>query len=181
MGRSKVVFNLVYNEVARRLLLKQETSEISQAMCVPETALATLIRKPAFQAVLQELQTKMYKGVDSTLASDARNLRDELQQAAFTSFDRLVALQKSAASESVVVNISQDLLDRAGYGKTSKIVEERIVRIDTLEAEILTSALAREKEGRELLNAKGVDDLLKSGKDVPIGKHVVTHTSKPTA
>jgi hypothetical protein len=170
----------VYNEVARRLLLKQEVSEISQAMCIPEDALKALMRKPAFKEMLAQLQAKVYQSVDASLASDARNLREELSQAAFSSFDRLNTLLKTAASEAVVVNIAQDLLDRAGYGKTSKIIEERVIKIDPLEAEILTAALAREKEGREHLNTRSVDELLSSGKNVPIGKHAVTEPGKPT-
>jgi len=178
MGRTQVQFSLMYGEIARRLLLKQEPSEISQATCIKEETIRRVMRKPEFKETLALLQAKMYKGIDKTLESDARNLREELQQAAFTSFDRLCALQKTAASEQVIMNISQDLLDRAGYAKTSKIVEERVIKIDSLEAEILTSALAREKEGRAHLSAKGVDDLLKSGKDVPVGKHSVADTSK---
>jgi len=178
MGRTKVVFSLMYNEIARRLLLKQELSEISQAMCVKEETLSRILRKPEFKETLELLQERVYRGLDQSLVSDARNLREEMQKAAFTSFDRLCSLQKTAASESIVVNISQDLLDRAGYGKTTKIVEERIVKIDSLDAEVLAAALAREKEGRANLNQKGVDDLLKSGKDVPIGKYSVTDSSK---
>lgn len=144
--------------------MKQEPGEIAQAMCIKEETLRQHMRRAAFKELVAELQKNIYRPIDQALVSDARNLREELQGAAVTSFDRLLALQKSAASEQIIMNISQDLLDRAGYGKTSKIVEERIIKIDALEAEVLTSALAREKEGREHLNSKNVDDLLKSGK-----------------
>lgn len=175
MSRNRVQFSLIYNEVARRLLLKQELGEIAQAMCIREESLKTMMLRPAFKELLAELQKTIYRPIDQGLVSDARNLREELQGAAFTSFDRLLALQKSAASEQVIMNISQDLLDRAGYAKTSKIIEERTVRIDPLDAEVLVSALAREKEGREHLSTKSVDDLLGSG------KQSVKHPNKPAA
>jgi len=180
MSKTRAVLSLTYNEIARRLLLKQEPSEIAQAMLIHEDQVKRAMLRPDFKEILQRLQDKMYSGVDRTLASDARNLREELQGAAFASFDRLVELQRTAASESVIVNISQDLLDRAGYGKTTKLVEEHTIRIDPLDAEVLTAALAREKEGRALMASKGLDELLKQGKAVPIGKHVIDDPSKPT-
>jgi hypothetical protein len=180
MSRPKVVFNVIYHEIARRLLMKQEVSEIAQATLIPEDRLMALMRRPAFKELLEKLTAKKYEGIDQTINSDARNLREELNEAAFASFDRLVQLQRCAASESLVANISQDILDRAGFGKQTKVEETRIFKIDSLDAEILAGALEKERVGREHMQTKNVDELLKSGKDVPIGQHSANEPDKPT-
>jgi len=154
MGRTRVQFSLVYYELARRLLLKQDVPLIAQAMGIPEPTVQRVMRKPAFQAVLQQIQDKTYATVDQHLTSQARNLREEFETAAYASFDRLTHLLAKAESESVQMNVAQDLLDRAGYAKVQKVEAVETLKVDPITADVLVTALKKEEEGRRLLAQK---------------------------
>jgi len=171
MGRTRVQFQLMYNEIARRLLLKQEPSAIALSMGVHEDLVKRILRKPEFHKLIDTLQGNVLQPIDTHLKSEARNLRDEIDQAAFKSFDRLQGLLDTASSEAVVKDIAQDLLDRAGYVKTQKVEQTDFLKVDPLTASILISALDKEAEGRKTLG-KRVPTKTAGNTEHPIAKRM---------
>jgi len=151
--RDKISLDLVYHEVARRYLLHQSPEKISEATGIQRGTLQAMSRRPAFIAIMNDLKEKAFAGVDVSIASEKRNMRAEIQQAAEDSFDELQKLLKAAAAETTVVKIGQDFMDRAGGDFVKKPEEVKLppININIVDAEVLTDALEREKKGRERL------------------------------
>ena len=150
-GNSKVVLSLTYNEVARRLIMHQTPEEIAQAMALKLETLKAMMRRPDFMETLEKVRAKAYQGVDKNLENDARNIRQEIIDAAAPSFDRLKTLLDHAASEGVRMHVAQDLLDRSGHGKAPEKEPQVNITINPIEADIIATALKKEKDGRERL------------------------------
>jgi len=148
---SNVVLDLTYNEIARRLLLHQQPEEIAQAMNLNLSTLKQALRRPDFRKVLQELKDKTYEGVDKAIESDVRNIRQEIVDMAGPSLNRLKTLLEHAASEGIQKDVAQDFLDRAGYSKAPETKPAIQVIISPIEADVIATALQKEKEGRQRL------------------------------
>ena len=151
--RDKISLDLIYHEVARRYLLHQSPEKISEVTGIAKGTLQAMSRRPAFVAIMNDLKEKAFAGVDVSIASEKRNMRAEIQQAAEDSFDELQKLLKAAAAETTVVKIGQDFMDRAGgdFVKKPEEVQQPIFNINVVDAEVLTDALERERKGRERL------------------------------
>lgn len=155
-----VRLELTYHEIARRLLLKQQDEEICQAMGLKATSLKNLTKRPDFRAIIDELRQRSYENVDGSIKAQATDLTTRIKQDATESYDRLLALLRSSASESIVRDVAQDLLDRAGYGRAEKEVKATI-QIGPLETSVLVDALRREREAHELNKDKDLPGLAK--------------------
>jgi len=156
---TKVETSIISHEIARRLLLKQSMEDISQAMAIELKTLQAHVRRGPFKALLDQLQSKLYRPTDQALADKGRNLKEEINLAAIKSFDRLTQLLEAASSEAVVMHVAQDMLDRAGYAKKQVVETEATLRIDPIDAGILMEALATDKAARERI--KQNPDVLK--------------------
>lgn len=148
---AKVVLSLTYNEVARRLIMHQTPEEIAQAMALQVGTLKAMMRRPDFIETLEKVRGKAYEGVDKTIESDARNIRQDIIDAAAPSFDRLKMLLDHAASEGVQMHVAQDFLDRAGHGKAPEKEPQIQITINPIEADVIATALEKEKAGRQRL------------------------------
>jgi hypothetical protein len=155
---------LIYHEIARRLLLKQDESEICQAMQLPQKSLDHIQKRPDFRILVDQLRDKAYRGVDKTINESARSLTEKIAEVAVESFDRLQALLRTANSPTLIKDIAQDFLDRAGYAKTQPL-NQTVVNIGTLEASVLTDALKREREARERLDGQDISRLARPIKE----------------
>jgi len=161
--KSRVEYHLVFHEMARRLMLKQEPEEISQAMGIRLSTVKNTLRKPEFKRVVKELQEKVYRQTDRELMDEARDIRAELQGLAGESLDRLTALLRSAASEAIQKDVAQDLLDRAGYGKHVPEDAKVNIVINPIDADVIATALRKEREGQQKLRG---EDLAKPPSDL---------------
>jgi len=162
---NKLLLEVTYQEVARRLLLKQSEDDICQQTGISLPALHGIMNRKDFQFLFRDLQTKLYKPIDDHLAEGTRNLRDEIEKASFDSFDRLMLLLKNSSSEAIAKDVAQDMLDRAGYGK--KVDDNKtVINIGTLEASVLVEALKKEDEGAKRLGLKPALELTKT-----VGEH----------
>jgi len=161
--RDRISLDLIYHEVARRFLLHQSQEKITEATGIPKGTLQAMTRRPAFIAIMNELKEKAFAGIDTSIVSEKRNMRAEIQKAAEDSFDMLTDLLETAAAETTKVKIGQDFMDRAG-GAFTKAAEERVppININIVDAEVLADALQREKKGRERLEELQTFDLAKS-------------------
>jgi len=171
MRLHRAEYNLLYQEIARRLLLHQDVAEISQAMALPIPLIERTLRRDDFKNLLNNLSTQKFAEADRLIEGEGRNLRAEMEKAAVGSFDRLLQLQQTAASETLVAHISMDFLDRAGYSKVQKVEATTEIHIDPITAEVLTSALKREEQGRLALGSRTPEGLAMEAQKVEIGKH----------
>ena len=149
--KTKVEFELVYHELARRLLLGQSVPEAAQAMRLSVERVQKLTHNTRLRAVLAELRDSQYRDTDRAMKDAGRNLRKEIQDAAETSFDVLQDLLVAAkATETGKIKIAQDFLNRAGLveAETKAAI---VVNINTTDAAVLAEALRVEKAGEKLL------------------------------
>jgi len=161
--KDKISLDLVYHEVARRYLLHQSQEDIMAATGIQKGTLQAMTRRPAFTAIMNDLKEKAFAGIDTSIVSEKRNMRVEIQKAAEDSFDALKLLLTAAAAETTVVKIGQDFMDRAGGDFVKKPEEVKLppININIVDAEVLTDALQREKKGRERLEEMGTIELAK--------------------
>jgi len=150
-GHTRVEFELLYHEVARRLLLKQNVEEIALASGLHKDTVINLMRRPRFRTILDELREKAYRPLDKQIEANKRNIKQEIQDVAGESLDRLKHLLVAASSETLSADIAKDFLDRAGFGKQLVAKDEITIKVDELTASILATALQRERQGRERL------------------------------
>lgn len=155
--KTKVEFELVYHELARRLLLGQSVPEAAQAMRLSVERVQQLTHNKRLRAVLAELRDSQYRETDRAMREEGRNLREEIRDAAEDSFDALRVLLTTASQEGVKVKIAQDFLDRAGYNEPEAEAAV-IVNINTTDAQVLAEALRVEKAGLKRL--KKTDELV---------------------
>jgi aminopeptidase-like protein len=149
-----VVLELVYNEMARRLMMKQTPTDIALAMGLKVASVERTLRHPNFKAALEKLQATIYAPTDKQLADGQRNIREEILTASYRSFDRLKQLLENAVKEETIMHVAQDMLDRAGFTKKIQSTEEHIIKINPLDADILAAALDRERKGQALAASK---------------------------
>lgn len=160
--RTKVELELIYHEMARRLLLKQSLPEVAQGMKLPLPRVQELTRREDFKEVLEALRDDTYSDTDKHLKETARNLREEIRRAAEDSFDTLQELLYAAKGEGTKVKIAQDMLDRAGYGAEEDRPQVHIA-INTTDARVLTETIRAEQEAQQRL--KGVERLITRASD----------------
>lgn len=150
-GNSKVVLDLTYNEVARRLLMHQTPEQISQKMALKLSTLTQMMRRPDFLKVVEKVREKTYGSLDKQLEEDAKSVRQKIVDVQADSFDRLEHLMEHAASEGIQMHIAQDFLDRGGHTKAPEKAPQIQININPIEADVIADALHKEKEGRERL------------------------------
>jgi len=150
-GNSKVVLSLTYNEVARRLIMHQTPEQIAQATAINLSTLKQMLRRPDFLEVLEKVRGKAYEGVDKLIEEDAKSVRQKIVDIQEDSFERLKTLMEHAASEGIQKDIAQDFLDRGGHGRAPEKAPQVNIIINPIEADVIATALHKEKEGRERL------------------------------
>lgn len=150
-GNTKVVLDLTYNEVARRLLMHQKPEQIAQKMALKLGTLTQMMRRPDFLVVMEKVREKTYKDVDKQLGEDAKGVRQKIIDIQDDSFERLKLLMEHAASEGVQKDIAQDFLDRGGHTKAPEKAPQVQITINPIEADVIADALHKEKQGRERL------------------------------
>jgi len=166
MARTRAELSITYHEIARRLLLKQDTALIAQSMCLPEESIKRIMRRPSFTDYLKQLEDKAYGQVDQRVADRARNMKEELEAASWEAFDKLKALLSYASAEALQVNIAQDLMDRAGHGRTQKVSSEVAFNVDSITADVLLTSLRKEEAARKALEERGAPALVKAPIDL---------------
>jgi len=161
--RDKISLDLLYNNIARRFLLHQSPEDISDATGIKLSTLQAMTRRPAFKAIMNQVKENAFAGIDTSIVSEKRNMRVEVIQAAEDSFDMLNELLQTAAAETTKVKIGQDFMDRAGgaFVKKAEEIEQPVININIVDAEVLTDALEREKKGRERLEKLQTIELAK--------------------
>jgi len=183
MGKTKVVLELTDHEVARRLLMHQTPVEIAQATGLKPDTVKNRMRHPDFQAVLANVRDKAYEGLDQLVKDEKRNIKADIDDIAGASFDRLKHLLTAAKSETVQMNVAHDFLDRAGHGKQQERTPMVNINIGHIEADVITTALKREQEGRERLEHTKVVELAVPAKQLehPVVKNAEHDTvDEPT-
>jgi hypothetical protein len=168
----KARLELVYHELARRMLLRQTDDEIGQHMGLKTQSVKRIQDNPQFREVLESLRDKSYQGLDRSIENKAKSMIERITEAADESYDRLRVLLKTSSSEQIVRDVAQDFMDRAGYGKATP-TNQTTVNIGSLEASVLMDALRREREARELQDGKDPKNLAK-----PITEHVESRDAK---
>lgn len=155
MSRTKVESEIIYHELARRLLLKQSIPEVAQAMRMKPQTVQAITRRDDFREVLEQIRKGAYRETDHRLKEDARNLEKEIRRAAVDSFDVLQELLVKARSEGTKMRVAQDMLNRAGYQQKEERAQVNI-QINTTDAQVLAETLQKEKEARKRLQKDGL-------------------------
>jgi len=150
-GNSKVVLDLTYNEVARRLIMHQTPEAIAQGMALPVGTVKHMLRRPDFLVVMEKVRSKTYEGLDTELKEDAKSVRQKILDVQDDSFDRLKTLMEHAASEGIQKDIAQDFLDRGGNVGAHEKTPQVTININPIEADVIATALHKENEGRKRL------------------------------
>ena len=163
---ARVEYTLLYHEMARRVLMKQTPEKIASAMALPLDRVKRYLRNKRFLQVVDEVRDKTYRDMDSQLAGEKRNLREELTAAAEKSFDVLRGLLDTAASETLRAKIAMDFLDREGSAAPRRTEGTAAMQIGTLEASIIQQTLVLGSEGEKLLKDRGGRDLVVPARDL---------------
>lgn len=144
---TRVVLSIVYHEMARRILLRQTPEEIAQAMGIPLSTVRQILAREDLKTVVAELRDRQWEHFDREQAAEARDLRAEISKASEESFDRLLSVLRSSGEEKHVINVAQDMLDRAGYGKRAEAASTTNVYINPIDASVIVDTLKKEAEG----------------------------------
>lgn len=152
--RNHVMLEVIYHEMARRVLLHQDAAEIAQAMRINPNTVAQMLRRDDFKRILEEVRDKTFEGVDKQLESDARNIQQEIrEEAAPKAYDKLMHLLNHAKAEGIQMRVSQDFLDRAGISSRPPEAPGIQIFIGPTEADVIATALKKEEAGRTRLEA----------------------------
>lgn len=151
--RTKVELSVLFHEMARRLLLKQDLATVANGMRMPLKTVQELTRRGDFKEVLESLRDDTYQETDRALKEEARNITQEIQRAAEESFDLLQELMASVRTGAGHrIKIAQDMLDRAGH-RAKDDHERVVVNINNIDAQVLAETMRAEQEARQRLSS----------------------------
>ena len=100
-------------EIARRLVLGQRASQISELLGMSQSRLSIIINSPLFKLELHRLESERDRGV-----TDVTKTLRELSPLALETVERTMY---GAKSESLRFSAAESILDRAGFGKINKM------------------------------------------------------------
>jgi len=102
-----------HKEIARLVLVGHRPVDIAEQIGISQTALSIIMNSPIFKDHLQKLSMKRDK--------KAFEIKDRLEDIAHEATELLnrVMMGEEGASINARARVAQDILDRAGYGKTS--------------------------------------------------------------
>lgn len=156
MAQPKAILTLTYHELARRLVMHQEVEQIAQGMALSPNQVKAAMLRPEFTVILDQVRDKAYEGVDKQIQSETRNIAQEIKDASGDSLDRLKSLLEGS-SDTIGMHVAQDLLDRAGHGGKQVAAPLTQIIINPIEADVLATALKKEREGEARLRDLVVD------------------------
>ena len=101
-----------HREFARRLVLGEKAKEICDALGVSESRFSIIVNSPLFKMEIKRLEEMRDRGV-----GDVTQTLRELSPIALEVVERTM---HKAKSESMRFTAAESILDRAGFGKTSR-------------------------------------------------------------
>lgn len=148
-----------HREIARRLVLGETAARICRSLGMGEGRMSIIVNSPLFKLELKRLEELRDNGV-----ADVTQTLKELSPLALEVVER--TMHKSN-SETLRFSAAQDVLDRAGYGKTTKVLAQfagNITHSTLSEAELRQLVLDRvqrikdeaELKARELREVEGM-------------------------
>ena len=177
---TEIQYDLTYHELARRLLLHQTITQIAKDMNLATDLVLRLQQKEDFKRVYAHLRDSMYSDLDRDMKGEANSIREQIAVQAGKSMEVLTDLLASCASQTLRVNIAQDMLDRAGYSKQPQTPQQVSILINPIDASALVTALNKETEGQLRLESqqKLAEDLAKLPTDLE--EHPLVQSQRAT-
>lgn len=108
-----------HREIARRLVLGQRQAQIAQDLGISQTRLSIIVNSPLFQRELKRLEELRDSGVGDVFKT--------LQDIAPVALETVERLMYQSKSEKIKLEAAQAILDRAGFGTTSKVDVRSVV------------------------------------------------------
>jgi len=147
-----------HREIARRLVLGETAARICRSIGMGEGRMSIIVNSPLFKLEIKRLEDLRDGGV-----ADVTQTLKELSPLALEVVERTMHGSKS---ETLRFSAAQDVLDRAGYGKTTKVLAQfagNITHSTLSEAELRQLVLDRvqrikdeaEQKARELREVDG--------------------------
>jgi len=103
-----------HREIARRLVLGEIQADIARSLGMSESRMSIIVNSPLFKLELQRLAVSRDEGV--------ANVQQTLQAISPLALEVIERTMYSSKSETLKFAAAQDVLDRAGFGKTTKVV-----------------------------------------------------------
>ncbi len=149
-----------HKEIARRLVLGEKAVDISKSIGIGESRLSIIVNSPLFKLEVKRLEEMRDNGV-----ADVQQTLREISPIALEVIERTM---HSAASPTLRFSAAQDVLDRAGFGKTSKVISTisgNVTHSNLSEAELRQLVVERvkrikdeaEQRAKELKDADAIE------------------------
>lgn len=103
-----------HREIARRLVLGERAVDISKSLGMGQERLSIIVNSPLFKLEVKRLEEMRDNGV-----ADVQQTLREISPIALEVIERTM---HSSKSEALKFAAAQDVLDRAGFGKTTKVI-----------------------------------------------------------
>jgi hypothetical protein len=168
---SKLQLELIYHDIARRLIMKQPLEDIARAIGVKESSVKRALRNTVFQDILKQVTERSYLKLDSQIQDAKANIRERIEDAAQKSLGKLLFLLENAASESVQLNAAMTLLDRGGYSNKMQVEQTQHVMFDSLTGSVIMDALNKEAVAKA--SARPLTEFIKKPEE--LDHPIITH------
>ncbi len=132
--------NLEVQEVARRIMLGQSTTQISREMDVSEEHVRKLCRTQEMADVIGSLEDNMFKELDAKLQDKNVQLFTRLQARQSEAFEKLCSLMRFSKDDRLQANIAMDMLDRGGHSAPKTQIHKAEISLDPITAKVLAKA-----------------------------------------
>lgn len=106
----------IHREVIRRLVMGQRPADIAMALGISEGTIYNMQRSELFQQELQRMQ-----GLRDKNAVDVSDVLRDIAPVALNVVERIMY---SSQSDKVRLDAARDILNRAGYGTTLRVVSD---------------------------------------------------------
>lgn len=103
-----------HREIARRLVLGEMQSDIARALGLSINRMSVIVNSPLFKLEVKRLEQSRDAGV--------ADVQQTLQSISPIALEVVERTMYSSKSETLRFSAAQDVLDRAGFGKTSKVI-----------------------------------------------------------
>lgn len=130
-------------QVMDLVIAGHKQTEIAERLKLSQQAVSAIVNSEVFQDHLPERRVELQQATDAEPTDECEEAARVLQRAALPAANKLVELLDSE-DERVQLAAAIAILDRAGYGKTTRAtctVESRIVVIDAEQARLIQETL----------------------------------------
>lgn len=141
-------------EIARRLLLGQVTSQIAAEMDLSEQHVRNLCQKQEMQDITLEVEQNVFGAFDEKLSASKTLDFERIERRQSEAFEKLVNLMRHSGDERLQADVAKDILNRGGNTALKGDTVHNTIVIDPILAKQIIQAKSDSRKNEEAIEVE---------------------------